>query len=246
MSVCGERECTFTQASVREGEGAEGLAAAKRSEPGPKAGLQFCVLVTGTTKSMFASLDTSARSSLSRDEGSNEQRTPCQRRGDKKANVRVSLRTTEKCTPATSKAGGVHVRRVFRMLCKRKKFQFSTRCAETRDETQNARFRGHPLEKTSLTMLPAFAGPITGERSSPFAATPEGKGTAADKSGSVPWCSGDRVVGNSLADSVTLLLQARKNRDEERSQHTDISGLLEGQKRCVRATPRTRRGQGRG
>ena len=127
-----------------------------------------------------------------------------------------------------------------------KKFQFSTRCAETRDETQNARFRGHPLEKTSLTMLPAVAGPITGERSSPFAATPEGKGTAADKSGSVPWCSGDRVVGNSLADSVTLLLQARKNRDEERSQHTDISGLLAGQKRCVRATPRARRGQGRG
>lgn len=58
-------------------------------------------------------------------------------------------------------------------------------------------------------MLPDVAGPITGERSSPLAATPEGKGTAADKSGSVPWCSGDRVVGNSLV-SGTLLLLSRK------------------------------------
>jgi len=47
-------------------------------------------------------------------------------------------------------------------------------------------------------MLPADAGPMTGERSSPVAATPGGKGARADRSGSVPWCSGDRVVGNSL------------------------------------------------
>lgn len=38
---------------------------------------------------------------------------------------------------------------------------------------------------------------VTGDRSSPVTATPEGRGVGADRSGSVPWCSGERVVGNS-------------------------------------------------
>lgn len=65
---------------------------------------------------------------------------------------------------------------------------------------------GHPLWSVCLTMmlLPA-AGPMTGERCSPFAATPEGRGMRADRSGSVPWCIGDLVVGKSR-DSGTLLV----------------------------------------
>ena len=131
-----ERECTFTQASVREGEGAEVLSGGKALRTRTKGWAAICVLVTGTTKSMFASLDTSARSSLSRDEGSNEQRTPCQRRGDKK-------RTSESPSVQRKSAHQPRARQeesmsaaFFECSANAKKFQFSTRCAETRDETQ--------------------------------------------------------------------------------------------------------------
>lgn len=82
-------------------------------------------------------------------------------------------------------------------------------------------------------MLPAAVGPITGERSSPLAATPDGNGTAADKSGSVPWCSGDRVVGNRRVSGTLLLLpRARKNRDTKEEESTQerqaFRGLLDG------------------